>query len=1394
MQKPDLTRPFISFCFSGLLILSLINTSSLFARTALSFQHLNDRDGLTSVALFDITQDSHGFIWFAGDNGLHRFDGHRFIDFNHDPDDQTSLTSNTVYNLLVANNELWLTTADGYLHHLLPDGSFEHFAIQNSVDGESQRADPYNILFDNKESIWISTSQGVFSFSIQQKKFTSHVAPKDNEILFSLSFDDATRVLYIGASGGNIYQLLVDSTEQKSAVLKTPNGLTAINIFIDKSRWIVTAEKIFQWKSDNQLVEVEIPKDAEFNGIRESAMHNGIIWLFSDIHGLFRYSISEKTLQNYVPDPHDLQSIKSRSVSVGYVDQGEQLWLGSPGVGAFRTSLRSTGFNKIAAQNMGQTGLSNNDYCDISEAKSGELYFSTCTAGFRKLSRDRKHFTDLTYKLSSAMNSNNGKHNDLVNVMSHWVENENSIWLGTFEELIHWNGEDEAKVFSVSRSPNQLPSSALTIHKDPQQRLWIGTYIGISQFLPDKNHFINFNNPTENRKALSAKTVLVIKDAGKDELWLGTRGQGLWRFNVINGNTTQYAFDYNIANSISNNDIYDIVETRNGTLWVGTGAGLNKAIFNKETSQYEFKRYTHKHGLVDDRIRSIVEAPDGKLWLGTNSGIISFNPDTEASLFFNYSHNLPAGGYNSSAGLLSQDGYIYIGGYNGLAQITPKQPQTAFQQFPLVVTGYSIGNRKVKVLDPTNVPLLELDYENNRLKLEFSILDFSAPEFHRYQYRLKGFENEWQEIGPQAEAIYNHLPSGNYTLDITNKNNGDNSKLGHIMLAVKVNPAPWRSSLAYLLYVSVTLSILAIVTYFSWKKRLRERAYVNAIKTSEERMKLALKGSGNVIWDWKVKSNEVYRAGLSILGYEEMEITTPIESFDQIIHPEDKEYWRQLAKKILNGKQNKFSAELRLRHKEGRWVWIRNEGEVVRSYRDTGKPLRIAGTLQNITAQKFAEQELRQLANYDTLTGLPNRNYFDKILPELITQNNDNNALLALLFVDIDRFKNINDSLGHQFGDKVLIAAAKRLQETLPDSTVIARFGGDEFTIILTESKHESDIKVIAKSLLDSFSRTLSVDNTEVIVSLSIGISLCPNDSQVSHTLIQYADTAMYYSKSAGRNTYSMFNIEYLARTSKRLELENSLHHALEAGEFYPVYQPKMDVESGLCKSAEALLRWHSKEHGLIPPSDFIPILEDTGLISPVTDWLLEEVCNQYTKWTSNHDVEINLAVNLSVRQLMRQPITDAVTTILAKTQTPASSIELEITESALMENASQLASMLGELKSLGVNLSIDDFGTGYSSFSYLSQLPVDKLKIDKSFIDKIESGERAKTLCLAIISMAHELGLKVVAEGVENQNQLSFLVEARCDEIQGYYYSKPLTSEQFETFLLNSSSVKKIL
>lgn len=471
--------------------------------------------------------------------------------------------------------------------------------------------------------------------------------------------------------------------------------------------------------------------------------------------------------------------------------------------------------------------------------------------------------------------------------------------------------------------------------------------------------------------------------------------------------------------------------------------------------------------------------------------------------------------------------------------------------------------------------------------------------------------------------------------------------------------------------------------------------------------------------------------------------------------------------------------ESQVYRKNGEVIWISENAREVRDV--SGNPIYYEGTVEDITERKMYEMQLAHQATHDTLTGLPNRALFADRMRQAISLAERNGSLVAVAFLDLDNFKYINDSLGHETGDVVICTIAQRLQTCVRESDTVARIGGDEFVLLLQGLNADNNQATATLSrILAEVSRPLTAGQQELTMTCSLGISLYPQDGRDVDTLLKHADAAMYQAKHVGRNNFQFFTASLNQRARDRLDLEHSLRQAVERNEFILHYQPKIDLRSGGILGAEALIRWKGPR-GLVSPARFIPVAEETGSIESIGQWVLESACLQSRLWQARGLHPFTIAVNFSPRQFSNSQLPQIVESILKRTNVDPSLIEIEITESCLASEPDKFITKLSALKALGLQLSIDDFGTGYSSMAYLKSFPIDRLKIDRTFITGLSGNARDQAIFKAILSLGHNLGLRVVAEGVETHEQYYFLRDVGCDEVQGYFFGMPVPAADFD-------------
>ncbi|MCP4410586.1 MAG: EAL domain-containing protein [Gammaproteobacteria bacterium] len=574
------------------------------------------------------------------------------------------------------------------------------------------------------------------------------------------------------------------------------------------------------------------------------------------------------------------------------------------------------------------------------------------------------------------------------------------------------------------------------------------------------------------------------------------------------------------------------------------------------------------------------------------------------------------------------------------------------------------------------------------------------------------------------------------------------------------------------------------------------RAYqaMERLTDSERRLANAQRIANLGSWEWNRKFSTVSCSSqtLRILGLQDDPSPSHFRSIPWV-HGSDKDrvrIWFRNA--IATGDAS--SIIYRIARQGGIERHVRMQGEAV--FNGKGQVCSLQGTLQDITEIRLAEERIQKLAYYDNLTGLPNRGFFMTQVKLVLEHAKRHHHQAAMLFLDLDDFKRVNDNLGHGIGDKLLKMVAERISHSLYSSDTVcqssndkhnsnlARLGGDEFTVLLAEIAHSQDAAIVADKILDIVSQPFKLGGHEVFVTPSVGIAVFPQDGTLTETLLKHADMAMYSAKHAGKSTYRFFDESMNEDASRRLIMERHLRKALDLGELSLHYQPQRDAENGRICGIEALLRWNNTELGSVSPANFIPLAEETGLIKPIGEWALHTACSQAKAWYNAGLGFERIAVNISVRQFSHADFYQLITRVLNDTGLQPSMLELEVTESLLMSDAASAIQILKQLKSHGILVAIDDFGTGYSNLAYLKRFPIDRIKIDSMFVRDIVTDPNDIAIATAVIKMAHGMGLEVTAEGVETKAQLKMLKKLRCDEIQGFYLGHPMPAEELSVFV----------
>ncbi|MEO0437887.1 MAG: EAL domain-containing protein, partial [Pseudomonadota bacterium] len=580
---------------------------------------------------------------------------------------------------------------------------------------------------------------------------------------------------------------------------------------------------------------------------------------------------------------------------------------------------------------------------------------------------------------------------------------------------------------------------------------------------------------------------------------------------------------------------------------------------------------------------------------------------------------------------------------------------------------------------------------------------------------------------------------------------------------------------------------------------LRAAHAIQALRESESELLRAQRVARLVHWEWDLVSGQINwsKAAKGVFGLDADKVWPNLRSFVKDAHPEDRIRLRESVENLRDGLSNggPFSIEHRLLLGAEKEVIVEHQGELVRD--PNGESIRWLGTMQDVSERKRAERQIHQLAYYDPLTALPNRELFRRRSERALRSARRKGSRVAFVFIDLDGFKFVNDSLGHEAGDELLLAVSDGLLRGLRGSDLVAkfsqrdtetaslsRFGGDEFVVLLPEMATPDAVATIVSRLLANVREPVKTHGREFEVTGSAGIAIFPDDGESVDECLKNADIAMYEAKHGGKNCYRFYTQRMDEAVQRRLRIESDLRKAISLDQLYLVYQPKVDLSRNAIVGVEALLRWQHPEFGDVPPTVFIPIAEETGIIDALGEWVLQCACEQARRWQLGELGSLQMAVNVSSHQIKSGTLASSVQRILKDTELDPRLLEFELTESILMDNTESTMRLLHNLKALGVSMSVDDFGTGYSSMAYLKHFPIDTIKIDKAFVDDISDGSSDAVIVRAIVGLASGLKLKTVAEGIENREQLDFLRRCGCDQVQGFYLYKPMDAGQIELLL----------
>jgi diguanylate cyclase (GGDEF)-like protein/PAS domain S-box-containing protein len=1176
-------------------------------------------------------------------------------------------------------------------------------------------------------SIWIGTHAGLARLTPQGLTRVAQGLLPDNSI--TALAEDSSRRLWIATREG-LASMKDGQITRHAASEGFPNDLIlSMTTGRDGSLWMGTLGGLYRHLNG------QITKYGENAGLATSRVgavfedSNRTLWVGTHDHGFGRLRNGRVEFDSDTTD----------EVSTFFEDREGNIWIGRAG------GLTRLADGVVVAFSKGE-GLLDDDIKTVSSDTQGNVWVGT-RYGLEDIGGTRR----LTKRdgLSSS------------HVLSSWVARDGSIWAGTAD-----GGLNRIRGKQVTRWTTRegLPSdSVLALFEDHRGVMWVGTSEGLTRIVGDKVDALGVPRPT------GGISIAAITESRDGSLWVGTHERGLKRI------TAGLVENFTVANGLSNDVVVALYEDHAGTLWIGTyGGGLNR------WKNGRLSAITARHGLQDESVFSILEDRSGNLWMSSNKGIFRATIDDLNAVAEGRRETLRSVIYGRTDGMRSRecngglqpvatktpDGKLWFATTGGVAMIDPAKTLLGAAVAPVLVG--EIYADRTKINAGASIPP-----GHRTLEFRYTSPTFQTPDKLRFQYMLQPFDPDWNDAGTRRVAYYTNVPPGHYQFRVR-AINGEGVVTPPATVALGVQPFFYQTALFWGL---AALALLAAAwSAHQWRIRL--------IRASAERFKLLF--DRNLAGVYRARADghilDCNAACSRILGFSSPQELNDHKIFDSFANPsEAEEMMRRLRSDgAVSG------METSLRRTDGTPIWVLQNVSLARSAQ--GQEI-LEATLIDITDRKSAEEQIRYQAYHDTLTDLPNRALFKERLSLAVAHAQRRGRQVAVLFLDLDRFKLINDTLGHTVGDHLLQGIGERLKSCVRPEDSVARVGGDEFTILLMDLRRPADAMVVARKILDVIARPIIVDGHELYVTSSIGISMSPADGEDAETLLKNADNALYRAKDAGKNNFQLCTPSMTQLAAERLSLENALRQAIDRNEFIVMYQPQIDLRTRKIVAVEALVRWDRPGRGIIPPSEFIEAAEESRLIVPIGELVLQTAAKQAKEWESL--VPIRIAVNVSAAQFQQRSLVRTVRGVLEEISLDPTRLEVEITESTAMQNPGATADILHELKNLGVSIVIDDFGIGHSSLNYLKRFPIDGLKIDRTFVQDMITDPSDAGIVAAVIAMAHALKLQVTAEGVETEDQLSFLESHACSSIQGYLISRPVPAATITQMLKSGVALR---
>jgi diguanylate cyclase (GGDEF)-like protein/PAS domain S-box-containing protein len=1294
------------------------------------------RHGLPFNTVRSIRQTPDGYLWFGSQNGLVRFDGAHFTVF--DVQGTPALGHNHLWSLVAdGDGGLWIATNGG---------------LARWTNGRVTRADEGVAALPSRTlralyraddgGLWIGSASGGLT---HRKDGTSRTYTAADGLASDSVFavaEGAPGELWVGTDRG--VDLLQQGVFRHQPVERAL--IWALLRGRDGSVWIGTeGQGLWQWK-DGRYRQFTTRDGLPGNEVRALLEDkDGNLWAGTN-YGLGRLTDGRwSRLASQDGLPSDLV----RSL---LEDADGSLWVGFYGGGL--TRLRDGEFTSLSARE----GLVHDLTWGVGEGRDGSLWVST-HGGVSRL-----HDGAWT-----AFGTADGLSDNITRPLH--VDRHGALWVGTNRGLSRFENGRWTRPGEV-----QLGGTVVqAIYEARDGALWIGTWEGLWRLAGGR--FDAFHLPDTARDEV--RSVLEDRDG---TIWAGST-RGISR--LSGGSLVPYQPDAPWS-SVS---VEALHEDEQGVVWVGTdGAGLFRVEGDRRT------QVTTRDGLFDDTVFHILDDGAGDLWLGGPRGVFRVSRASLAAfargseprvtgVLYGVAHGMKSsectGGGSQPGAFKDRSGRLWFPTNRGVVVIDPRR---VGRNLPLPVAHVEEARFDRQPLDTSGA--VEAGPGRGDLEVRYGSVNFISPASLRFRYRLEGFDTAWVEAADRRVAHYANLLPGTYRFLVEASNDGvlwsQRAAGFEVVLRPRFYQTDWfrAGSVAAIGIVVLGLHRLRVRRL---ARRATELVRINeALHESEERYAVAARGANDGLWDWDLRSGRVFYSPRwkAMVGQEDREVGDSPDEWFSRIHPEDRARVEGDLSAHVSGDSPHFESEHRMRHRDGSYLFVLNRGLAVRDER--GERVRLAGSQTDITLRKQAEAQILHDALHDPLTGLPNRTlYLDRLGQAVARRRRRDESRFAVLFLDLDRFKLVNDSLGHLAGDALLVALAQRLASCLRTDDTVARLGGDEFAILLDDIEDEREASRVVDRIQQELRNPFVLDGHEVFSTASIGITFGGPTDRRPEELLRDADTAMYRAKALGRDRHEIFDEAMHARAVAALTLETDLRRGLERGELRLLYQPIVSLESGRTVGLEALVRWQHPERGLLAAADFVPLAEETGLIVPVGHWVMEEACRAARACREAGAAPLPISVNLCAREFTQGDLAARMRALLDRHGLGADCLRVEITESLIMEDPEAAIARCVALREMGVGIEIDDFGTGYSSLSALRRFPVDALKIDRSFVLGVHERTEDTEIVRAIVSLAAALRLGVVAEGVETEEQAAALRALGCTLAQGYLFAPPLARDQ---------------